>query len=105
LPPPGIARPRRCPTGERRLVPVRNENTGGATGWCLEVHDLLLSKCAAGRERDWEFAEEALRYRLAEPGELRARIDGMPLAPEQLRALRRTVEGVVARAAREDVSR
>lgn len=90
---------------ERRLIPIRNENTGGATGWCLEVHDLLLSKCAAGRERDWEFAEEALRHGLAAPGELRSRIDGMPLAAEELRALRRTVEDLVARAAKKDVSR
>jgi uncharacterized nucleotidyltransferase DUF6036 len=38
-----------------RLVPVRNENTGGATGWCLEAHDLAISKLIAGRERDWDF--------------------------------------------------
>src|ERR1041385_7661762 len=29
------------PTGWRdRLVMIRNENTRGITGWCLEVHDL-----------------------------------------------------------------
>jgi hypothetical protein len=33
-----------------RLVPIHNENTGGATGWCLEVHDLAVSKLVAGRE-------------------------------------------------------
>lgn len=83
---------------EERLVAVRNENTGGATGWCLEVHDLVLSKCAAGRERDWEFAEEAIRHGLADPGELLRRVDDMPVAPGRLDSLRRTVEGVVARA-------
>jgi hypothetical protein len=32
------------PAGWRdRLVPVRNASTRGATGWCLEVHDLLPS--------------------------------------------------------------
>jgi hypothetical protein len=96
----------KVPAGwERRLIPICNENTGGATGWCLEIHDLLLSKCAAGRERDWEFAEEALRYGLAEPGELRTRLDGMPLAAAELRALRRSVEGIVARAAKQGLSR
>jgi hypothetical protein len=96
----------KVPAGwERRLVPIRNENTGGATGWCLEVHDLLLSKCAAGRQRDWEFAEEALRHGLAEPRELRSRLDGMPLADDGLVALRRAVEGIVARATRKDVPR
>jgi hypothetical protein len=93
----------KVPAGwERRLVPISNENTGGATGWCLEVHDLLLSRCAAGRERDREFAEEALRHGLAEPGELRARLDGMPLAAEALERLRRAVEGIAARAAGKD---
>lgn len=41
------------PSGwEERLVPVENVNTGGATGWCLDVHDLAISKLVAGRERD-----------------------------------------------------
>ena len=29
-----------------RLIPLRTENTGGATGLCLEVHDLAVSKLA-----------------------------------------------------------
>ncbi len=90
----------KAPSGwERRLVPIRNENTGGATGWCLEVHDLLLSKCAAGRARDWEFVEEALRHGLADPAELRGRAGDLPLDPEGIEEVRRMVEGVIARAA------
>lgn len=93
----------KVPAGwEQRLVPISNENTGGASGWCLEVHDLLLSKCAAGRERDWELAEEALLAGLAEADELRARLDDMPLAPEELERLRRRVEGIAPRAAKQD---
>ncbi|HEY7456719.1 MAG TPA: DUF6036 family nucleotidyltransferase [Solirubrobacterales bacterium] len=64
---------------EGRLVPIRNENTGEATGLCLEVHDLLLSKCVAGRDRDWEFVEEALRDRLADVELLRQRAADLPL--------------------------
>ena len=79
-------------------MPVRNENTGGATGWCLEVHDLVLSKCAAGRERDWEFAELAIRHGLADPGELRRRLPDMPLDGPSLASLRRVVDGAIARA-------
>lgn len=91
----------KLPAGwEERLVPVSGENTGGATGWCLEVNDLLLSKCAAGRERDWEFVEEALRHGLADPGELRRRLPDMPLPPAEMETLQRTVEGVIARAAK-----
>lgn len=88
-----------APAGwEERLVPVRNANTAGATGWCLEVHDLLLSKCVAGRERDWEFAEEALRHGLADPEELRRRASDLPIAAAGIDAIRRMVDGLVLRA-------
>ena len=88
-----------APAGwEDRLVPIRNENTGGATGWCLEVNDLVLSKCVAGRDRDWEFAEEALRHGLADAEVLRCRVDALPLAAERLDQVRRMIDGIVARA-------
>ena len=38
---------------EQRLVPIQNANTRQATGLCLEKHDLVLSKLAAGREKDY----------------------------------------------------
>jgi hypothetical protein len=82
---------------ERRLIAVRNENTGGATGWCLEIHDLLLSKCVAGRERDWEFAEVALRHGLADAVELRGRLGDLPISGSRLEAVRKGVDGVVSR--------
>jgi hypothetical protein len=84
---------------EERLVEVRNENTGGATGWCLEIHDLLLSKCVAGRERDWEFVEQALRYGLGEPAELRRRLADLPIGDSRRTEVGRMVDGVIARAA------
>ena len=37
---------------EARLVTVRNPNTRDASGLCLEVHDLAMSKYVAGREKD-----------------------------------------------------
>src|SRR5437867_1833725 len=37
---------------KERLVRVRTPATGGATGLCLEVHDLAVSKLVAGREKD-----------------------------------------------------
>lgn len=57
-----------------RLVPIRNENTHGATGWCLEVHDLAVSKLAAGREKDLEFVAGLFRHGLARPETVRARL-------------------------------
>ena len=48
------------PEGWReRLVSIRNENTHGATGWCLEVHDLAVSKLAAGREKTWSLSPDS----------------------------------------------
>ncbi|MGC1166756.1 MAG: DUF6036 family nucleotidyltransferase [Solirubrobacterales bacterium] len=89
------------PSGwQERLVAVRNENTGGATGWCLEIHDLVLSKCVAGRERDWEFAEDARRHDLADRDELMRRVVQLPLSRPKLDAVRQTVEGVIARASK-----
>lgn len=86
----------KAPAGwEERLVPVRSENTGGATGWCLEAHDLILSKCAAGRERDWEFAREALRHRLVDPDELQRRSAGLPLPSSELERIERMLAGII----------
>jgi Nucleotidyltransferase of unknown function (DUF6036) len=85
---------------ERRLVPVNNENTGGATGWCLEIHDLLLAKVAAGRGRDWSFVEETLRHELADPDVLRARMPTVPLQHERLPEVRRLLEAAITRARR-----
>ena len=36
--------------------------TGGATGLCLDVHDLVLSKYAAGREKDLAFNAAVVRH-------------------------------------------
>lgn len=47
-----------------RLVPVNNENTNGVTGYCLEVHDLAISKIIAGRPKDLEFVQELVRHKM-----------------------------------------
>jgi len=47
-----------------RLVVVRNENTNGITGLCLEVHDLAISKFVAGRYKDLEFTQELIRHEM-----------------------------------------
>ncbi len=66
---------------ERRLVPVRNANTRGATGWCLEPHDLVVSKLVAGRDKDLRFAEAAARHGLVAPAVLRDRLDATDTEP------------------------
>ena len=48
-------------------MPIRNENTRGATGWCLDVHDLAVSKLVAGREKDSAFIGGLFLHKLAKP--------------------------------------
>lgn len=51
----------RLPRGWRdRLVALRNANTRGVTGWCLEPHDLVVAKLLAGRPHDIEFCKALL---------------------------------------------
>jgi len=57
-----------------RLVAIRNENTRGNTGWCLEPHDLVVAKAIAGREKDLLFLEEAARSGLVNRGTLLERL-------------------------------
>jgi hypothetical protein len=73
------------PNGWRdRLVPVRNENTGGGTGLCLEIHDLAVSKLVAGREKDLDFISGLLRHRLVKVPVIRDRLNKTSLAAERL---------------------
>ena len=58
---------------QERLVPIRNENTRGVTGWCLHPGDLLVSKLLAGRDQDFRFSTALLRYGLVSAEE----IDGL----------------------------
>ena len=66
------------PSGwENRLVRVCNENTGGAIGWCLEPHDLALSKLAAGREKDLAFVAALVRHKMIRPSVVAELIAGV----------------------------
>ncbi len=78
-----------------RLVPIRNDNTRGATGWCLEVHDLAISKAVAGREKDLDFLRQVLGHRLVDEATLRARLGDTDLDG----ARRILVESRITRAA------
>jgi hypothetical protein len=81
------------PSGwSERLVAVANANTAGVTGWCLEVHDLLLSKYVAGREKDRLFIAEAIRHALVDRDRLLARLEGLPLPPDRIASLRLQVQ-------------
>jgi hypothetical protein len=67
----------------RREVPPRPGSDRPGIAWCLEVHDLVLSKCAAGRERDWDYAREAISAGLVQGDILLERVSDLPLPSRQ----------------------
>lgn len=68
------------PEGWRnRLVRFQSQNTDGKAGFCLEVTDLFLSKCAANREKDREFNRVLLQYNIVDPEVAITRVKTMPL--------------------------
>lgn len=66
-----------------RAIPVRVEEI---TAWCMEPHDLVLSKLGAGRDKDLEFVGSAATLGLLNQGVLLERLDRVSAAPE-VRAL------------------
>lgn len=87
----------KCPAGwEDRLVKLELETLSGqeVTAECLEAHDLVLSKCAAGRDRDWEFAKAAIREGIVELDILNARADELPIGDEQIERVKAMLEGL-----------
>lgn len=78
-------------------IPPRVGQLAGVAALCLELHDLVLAKCVAGRERDWEFATEALVAKLVKRDELFGRIEKLPEPPADRVQIRRMLEGIVAR--------
>jgi hypothetical protein len=76
----------KLPTGwQDRLVPVENANTNGYVGLCLEVHDILISKYCAGRDKDLEFCVAVVHAGLVQQRVLEERLATTP-CDEQVRA-------------------
>lgn len=92
----------KAPAGwEERLVPVqvppRVRSKTNATAFCLEPHDLILSKLAANRERDWDFAKDALAAGLVDPEILVARASDLPVDPELRASIASSLRAIAAR--------
>ena len=64
---------------EGRAKLVRNANTRGNTGICVEAHDLAASKLVADREKDREFVRVLLREELVQPDALIGVIRSLPI--------------------------
>lgn len=77
-----------------RLVSVQNENTRGARGLCLEVHDLLVAKTIAGRDKDIDFLNEAAKHQMAALEILLRRLETVNVDPAVRDQARAAIERV-----------
>jgi hypothetical protein len=67
-----------------RAIPVR---VADYTAWCMEPHDLVLSKLGAGREKDLEFARDVATLGLVHRDELLARLASVNCTDEHRRQI------------------
>ena len=65
------------PGWETRLTPVCNENTNGATGWCIDPADLTIAKLAASRPKDIAFIKAMLKHHFIRPSHIERLIDSI----------------------------
>lgn len=86
-----------APAGwEERLLLVEVAIKGGvARAWCMEPHDLVVAKLAAGRERDIDFADDAVRHGLVTLPVLKERT--ATLRPPHTALVAARLAGVAAR--------
>lgn len=73
---------------EARLILLKNENTRGATGLCLNVHDLLLAKYVADREKDRAFNRAVITNGLTDKATLLSLLGQLPVSDELKTSIR-----------------
>ncbi len=88
----------RLPPGWReRLIRFERTDTGRAHAFCLDPHDLVISKLIAGREKDFDFTRALMGVRLIRHAVLVERFDELKAAesldPDVQKRLEVTIEG------------
>jgi hypothetical protein len=63
-------------------VPPRKSSAQQPVALCLEIHDLVLSKLVAGRDRDIDYAQQARAGGLLDLETMRGRLAGLPVGAE-----------------------
>ena len=75
-----------------RAIAVRNDNTRNHTGWCVEAHDLAVSKLVAFRDKDRDFARVLILENLISSGKLLLRLRQLPDHPQVTEQLLESIE-------------
>jgi len=60
---------------KERTIPLQIDTERGIVAHCLEKHDLAYSKLAAGREKDFDFIGDLLKFRLINRGKIQRLIN------------------------------
>ncbi len=77
---------------ESRLIAVNNENTGGVTGYCIEVHDLAISKLIATRPKDLDFVQKLVRHNMIDKKTMLQRLENTEIETSMRRIFRARLE-------------
>ena len=77
---------------QARALPVR---VAEYTGWCMEPHDLVLSKLGAGRDKDLEFARDAATLGLVRRDELLARLESVTCTDDHRKQITARVQALL----------
>jgi hypothetical protein len=75
-----------------RTVRFTAGDTGSAQAVCLEIHDLVISKLFAGREKDYEYAEALITAHLVDVAVLNERAQTCDVPPAQTRRVVRFLQ-------------
>lgn len=75
-----------------RLHEVRGPATHGVTGYCLDPHDLALSKYAAARPKDRDFNRVMIRQGYVRREKLLELLDEMPLQAARRRTIAELID-------------
>lgn len=70
-----------------RLVRFETPATNGVVAWCLEPHDLWVSKAIADRPRDREFCVALVVAGIVDPDELESRLDRVEGLKDEVREI------------------
>lgn len=70
-----------------RAIAVCNANTNGATGWCLEVHDIAVAKYFANRDKDRRYTTDLWRHGMLDDATIRERLRNAPITKAKRTAM------------------
>ena len=95
----------KLPDGWRdRLVELRNDNTNGATAWCIDPTDLAIAKHAAGREKDIAFVATMVRHQMLDRSAFLERLETVDIPVRHREAIATRFRKQVADASAEETS-